>query len=89
MHYLGCRFLQCLLLYQLGVDTTLVNEFTVCTPFGNLAILQDEDMVSILDSRQTMGDGDSRAVLGSGVESGLYNFLGLTMRKSVSVIEKP
>lgn len=88
MHYLGCRFLQCLLLYQLSVDTTLVNEFAVCTLFGNLAILQDEDMVSILDSRQSMGDGDSRAVLGSGIESGLHNFFRLTMRKSVSVFQQ-
>lgn len=44
-----CMFLQCLLLYQFRVNATLVNQLAMCSTFGYLAILQDEDMVRILN----------------------------------------
>ena len=41
----------------------------------DLALFQDDDLVSFLDGREAVGDGDGRAVLGDAVEGCLDDLL--------------
>lgn len=65
--------LQGLLLNQFGIDATFVNKFAMRTALSYLAVFQYENMVRILNSRETMGHCNCRAILGSRIQCSLYD----------------
>jgi hypothetical protein len=55
----GCPIFE-LQLIQAMVDAALSKQFLVCAGFAELALVQDEDAVHVLDRRETMSDRNGR-----------------------------
>lgn len=55
---------------------------------GDTTILEHEDDVCVLNRRESVGDGDRRAVLGRLVERALYHALGLAVEGGRRLVEQ-
>lgn len=66
---------------------SLAQQLVVRPALGDDAVLEHKDAVGILNGRETVGDGDGRAVLGGFVERALDDLLRLRVKRRSSSAE--